>query len=532
MKRALSILSAIAMGAFLAQCSPSATSTSAPAAAASPTNATGAPVGTVAPAFTGTTLDGKSISLADFKGKVVVLNFWATWCPPCRAETPDMVTSYGKLKAADVVFLGFDTSEAAPVVRTFVSIHGLPYTVALGKSADYNAYGVTAIPTTIVIDKNGIVRSRWVGGIAPARLASDVADARAGKNSTFATPEQKKIDALLAAGKVDAANKYIGTLTVDYDYDRTQNELGAAELKIANVQVASAKTTKQKLAAQDALANAYGDSNRWADAATIYLAALAAKPDSAPLTGAVAGAYYRLHDYPNMAKYAAQWVKLAPNDANAWDTAGLAQERAGNYADAVAPYEKAVALLKATADKTPPGKLGTAQVSVADESLDLADVYVALGDSKNAQRVFALSAAYAAKIPAGSPYNTFPARVAERTTEGMAAVAMAHGGGTNLNLAKWTGADLPGSVKTTLKYRLVVVGAPGSAVKLATTGLKPDWIASFCADGLCSPGGVTATLPAIGVKTYEFQLVPPTNGDQPGHVAVTADGAHETAIPG
>jgi len=530
MKRVTSTLGAIAIGAFLAQCSPSTTAT-APGTGASAANASYAAIGSQAPDFSGTTLDGKPVALADYKGKVLVLNFWATWCPPCRAETPDMVKSYAKLKADDVAFLGLDTSEAAQVVRTFVSIRGLQYPTALGHAADYNAYGVSGIPTTVVIDKSGVVRSRWVGEIAPERLASDVADARAGKNATFATPVQKKIDALIAAGKLDAANKYIAGLTVEYDYDRTSTEMGAAELKAAKAQVAAAKTPKEQAAAQDALAAADSDANLFADAAAIYLAQLAKKPDDPALTGKVARAYYRLHDYARMAQYAAQWIKLAPKNPDAWDTAGLAQERAGNYAAAAPPYEKTVDLLRAAADKAAIGKDGEAVANVADESLDLADVYVALGDAKNAKRVFAISQAYADKIPAGSVYKALKPRVPERTTEGMAAVAMAHGGGTNLSLTKWTGADLPGSVKSTMKYRLVVVGSPGTDVALSTKGLKPDWIASFCTDGLCSPGGVKLTLPSIGVKTYEFQLVPPTKGAQPGTVVVTADGAHDTVVP-
>lgn len=530
MKRGISMLAAAALGALLAQCSAPTTGT-APSPGSSPGNAAYAAVGAPAPDFTGTTLDGKNVSLADYKGKVLVLNFWATWCPPCRAETPDMVTSYGKLKAEDVAFLGLDTSEAAPVVRTFVSIHGVPYPTALGHAADYNAYGVSGIPTTVVIDKDGIVRSRWVGGIAPDRLASDVADARAGRNATFATPEQKKIDALIAAGNPGAANAYIASLKVDYDYDRTAAEMGAAELKAAKAKVAAAKTPQQRAAAQDALAQADSDSNLFADAAAIYLAQLAKKPNDPVLVGKVARAYYRLHDYARMAQYAAQWTKLAPNDPDAWDTAGLAQERAGNYAAAAAPYEKAVALLRKAADAAPIGKDGEAVTDVADESLDLADVYVALGDAKNAKRVFAISQAYADKIPADSRFKAMKPRVAERTTEGMAAVAMAHGGGTALDLTKWTGPDLPGSLKATMKYRLVVVGAPGQQVALSTQGLKPAWVASFCADGLCSPGGVKLTLPSIGVKTYEFQLVPPAPGASPGPVTVTVDGGHGVPVP-
>ena len=288
MKRVISIVATLVAGVMLAQCS-SQTATApanAPAALASPTNSGTAPIGTVAPPFSGTGLDGTKISSADYAGKVLVLNFWATWCPPCRAETPDMNASYTKLHGADVAFLGADTSEGPQVVRTFTSIRGVPYPTALGTAADYNAFGISALPTTIVIDAKGIVRGRWIGGIEPARLAAYVAAARAGKNANYLTPQQKKIDALLAAGKIDEAQTYIGNLTVDYDYERTQLELGAAELKVA-------KTPLEK-------ANAYGDLNRFADAAAIYQGLLAKKPKDVKLVGLMTRSYYRLHDYPAM----------------------------------------------------------------------------------------------------------------------------------------------------------------------------------------------------------------------------------------
>ncbi len=555
MNRILSIVGTLVAGVLLAQCSSQTTAPPANVPANAPVNSGFAPVGSVAPTFTGTGLDGAKIATSDYAGKVLVLNFWATWCPPCRAETPDMVASYAKLHGDKVAFLGVDTSEAAQVVRTFTSIRGVPYATALGKSADYNNFGISALPTTIVIDANGVVRGRWIGGIEPARLASYVASALAGKNAEFLTPEQKKLDAMLSvaqfsftgtpaqiAATVVKANKrlddvgtYLGKLdalsTPRYDYERTLNAQGALELAIAQAQTKIAKTAKEKNAAAMALANAYGDTNRFADAASVYAGLLAQHRNDPKLVGLVTRSYYRLHDYPMMAASAARWAKLAPDDVDAWDNAGLAQERAGNFANAVAPYEKAVALLKQAAAKEPVGKDGQAVTYVADESLDLADVYVALGDAKNAARVFASAKSYADRIPPTGRYKSMIARVPERTTEGMAAVAMAHGAGTNLSLTKWTGADLPGSVKSTLKYRLVVVGAPNQQVALSAKGVKDGWVASFCADGLCSPGGVKATLPGIGVKTYEFQLVPPKNGDAPGKVSVLADGASEASVP-
>lgn len=103
---------------------------------------------------------------------------------------------------------------------------------------------------------------------------------------------------------------------------------------------------------------------------------------------------------------------------------------------------------------------------------------------------------------------------------------------TAVSLAPWTGPDLPGSVSSTLKYRLVVSGIAGSAVKLHATNLAKGWIASFCSDKVCAPMQLALTLPASGVKVIEFQLIPNESG-APKHtnasVQATGGGSNATA---
>jgi hypothetical protein len=77
-----------------------------------------------------------------------------------------------------------------------------------------------------------------------------------------------------------------------------------------------------------------------------------------------------------------------------------------------------------------------------------------------------------------------------------------------LSLAPWTGPDIPGSVASTIKYRLVVTGAAGAAVVLAESGLPAHWIGSFCSDRVCAPFRTELVLPPEGVKVVEFQVVP------------------------
>lgn len=100
-----------------------------------------------------------------------------------------------------------------------------------------------------------------------------------------------------------------------------------------------------------------------------------------------------------------------------------------------------------------------------------------------------------------------------------------------VSVAKWTGPDLPGSVASTLKYRLVIRASAGKHVVLDALGLHVGWIASFCSDKLCSPDRVTFEMPAGGIKTYEFQLIPPHPGAVPGKILIAIAGERPVAVP-
>ena len=116
-------------------------------------------------------------------------------------------------------------------------------------------------------------------------------------------------------------------------------------------------------------------------------------------------------------------------------------------------------------------------------------------------------------------------------SEGLAAASLAGGSATRVALAPWVGADLPGSAASTIRYRLVAVAPAGSAVSLDTKGLKPGWVASFCQDRICSPNRVAFTMPPDGVKTYEFQLIPPGPGAAPGRILIGANDANWVSTP-
>lgn len=120
-----------------------------------------------APAFTLKDIDGKTRSLSEFKGKVVMLNFWATWCPPCRREIPSMEAVYQQLKSRDFVVLAVNEWEPEDMVFAFLGqLAVMPSFPILfdtaGKAAEQ--YKVKGLPTTVIIDRQGRVVYRAVGG--------------------------------------------------------------------------------------------------------------------------------------------------------------------------------------------------------------------------------------------------------------------------------------------------------------------------------------------------------------------------------
>jgi len=126
---------------------------------------------TVAPNFKVTDLNGKAISLTDYKGKVLFLNFWATWCPPCRAEIPDFIEAYNAQKSNGLEILGISVdTKGKEVVTAFVEKYKINYPVVLeskeitNKLIDDYQPG-QFIPTTFIIDKKGRIRHKQVGAI-------------------------------------------------------------------------------------------------------------------------------------------------------------------------------------------------------------------------------------------------------------------------------------------------------------------------------------------------------------------------------
>jgi thiol-disulfide isomerase/thioredoxin len=116
--------------------------------------------------FSVPTLDGANQALITLKGKVVLLNFWATWCGPCRAEMPSMEILYQHFKSSDFVMLAVDIQETREEVTAFIKEMGLSFPVGLDISGRAGSlYNISAIPTSYIIDRDGYIVATVRGSI-------------------------------------------------------------------------------------------------------------------------------------------------------------------------------------------------------------------------------------------------------------------------------------------------------------------------------------------------------------------------------
>jgi len=133
-------------------------------------------VGDLAPEFTGTAngaqvtltdLDGNPIRLADLRGKAVWINFWASWCPPCQAETPILRDVYNEHAAEGLALVAISVQETTPDdVRAYVQRYSLPYTVGFdATSAIFHTYHAYGLPTQLFLDRDGVIRNVVLGPI-------------------------------------------------------------------------------------------------------------------------------------------------------------------------------------------------------------------------------------------------------------------------------------------------------------------------------------------------------------------------------
>lgn len=140
-------------------------------------------VGDVVPDFILQDLDGNRIRLSNFLGKTIVLNFWATWCPPCRAEMPDFQETYEKrLSQDDLVVIAVDllAEDSLDAVTSFVHELSLTFPIVLANDNSVpDRYGVFGLPATFFIDRHGVLRSTNLGPVFGDLLETGIAIADA-----------------------------------------------------------------------------------------------------------------------------------------------------------------------------------------------------------------------------------------------------------------------------------------------------------------------------------------------------------------
>jgi len=120
--------------------------------------------GKLAPNFLLETLDGKEMRLSDLRGQPVVINFWATWCQPCRKEVPELVAAYNSYRERGLVILGVNLQEGKGIVRPFAEDFGMNFPILIDRDGEVgDEYRVLCLPTTYFVDRDGVVRSVFTG---------------------------------------------------------------------------------------------------------------------------------------------------------------------------------------------------------------------------------------------------------------------------------------------------------------------------------------------------------------------------------
>lgn len=120
-------------------------------------------------------LNGKELSLSDLKGKKVFLNFWATWCPPCKAEMPEIEKLYQETKDSDLVIVAVEIGEPLDTVKPFIDKNKYNFKVLLDPDQSVaSKYGIASIPTSYFIDVDGNIVSKIVGGMNIDQMKANI----------------------------------------------------------------------------------------------------------------------------------------------------------------------------------------------------------------------------------------------------------------------------------------------------------------------------------------------------------------------
>jgi len=149
-----------------------------PAALNSPGPAIEPEEGNLAPDFVLESLNGREMRLSDLRGKAVVINFWATWCQPCRKEIPNLIEAYHKYRERGLLILGVNLQEGKSIIEPFADDFGMDFPILLDRTGSVaDEYRLLGLPTTFFIDRRGVVQSRFTGPFLEKANGTNVSDA-------------------------------------------------------------------------------------------------------------------------------------------------------------------------------------------------------------------------------------------------------------------------------------------------------------------------------------------------------------------
>ena len=518
----------------------------APALAAPPAE------GTQAPAFTLASLTAPRWTLAGTRGHVVVVNFFATWCPPCRAETPDLVAAQKRYASKGVIFVGVDASENASLVSVFVKSKGIRYPIVFDShDVVSKTYDVRAIPTTYVLDRNGVIRYRQVdqlsdsvlsgaldavlaGTAIPESVASQkfhatAAEATTKVNANLQTaksttpPDATALNSAIQTGvgankKLDAMLSQPESSSISFfDVNETRAKLNTP---LAEAYTLRASMTGSNTVAADQAQAALlrgqilMDQEQFAQAAIQYDTAMKLAPkDTSGYDGAYLAAY-ELKDNSKAAEIAAAEAQVAPGDPESWLTVASSQNALKNYSAALAAERTALNLASQAYAKNPTSKQDAYEFGRV--WLKMARTELLAGNRTAARPLLA-------QAQAAAPETI----VSQQASEQYVALEPAH---IAIDPTKIT--QIHGASAQPAKAYVIVrnPSSQGRTINLSASGLPPRWLLSFCYSTVCNPYKVSFALPAFGSKRVELLVAPLAQTGGPWSMTVDASGSSSAQV--